>query len=167
MVQLTPGAVTPDEPYPDVWQRSHEALAALVPDAESAGITLTVENVWNRFLWSPLEFREYVDSFHNPRVAAYFDIGNVMRYGFPEQWIKLLGRRIQGVHFKDYRLDIDNFGGFTYLLQGDVRWGPVMQALREIGYDGWAVVEVPPYRTCPEQAIFDSAAAMRRWMGMA
>jgi L-ribulose-5-phosphate 3-epimerase len=95
-------------------------------------------------------------------VGAYFDVANVLRYGYPDQWIELLGRRLKRVHFKDYRLDVDDIRGFTYLMQGDVPWSRVVAALRKIGYAGWAIVEVSPYRAHPEQTLFDSFAAIHR-----
>jgi hexulose-6-phosphate isomerase len=95
-------------------------------------------------------------------VGAYFDVANVLRYGNPDQWIEFLGPRVKRVHFKDYRLDVDDIRGFTYLMQGDVPWAAVVQALRRAGYSGWAMVEVSPYRVHPEQALVDSARALDR-----
>jgi L-ribulose-5-phosphate 3-epimerase len=162
LVLVVPGMVTAEDPYEDVWQRSCEVLSPLVPYAQQMGVSIAIENVWNRFLLSPLEYRDYIDSFASPFVGAYFDVANVLRYGFPEQWIELLGRRLKRIHFKDYRLDVDDIRGFTYLMQGDVPWSRVVNALRKIGYAGWAIVEVSPYRVHPEQALFDSFAALRR-----
>ncbi len=162
VVLVAPGMVTADVPYDEVWERSRETLSTVVPYAERLGISIAIENVWNKFLLSPLEFRAFIDSFDSPNVGAYFDVANVLRYGFPEQWIELLGPRLKRVHFKDFRLDLDDIRGFTCLLQGDVPWERVLRALRKIGYDGWAMVEVGPYRVHPEQALFDSAAALQR-----
>lgn len=167
VVLVVPGMVTADTPYQVVWNESREVLATLVPYAEELGISLAIENVWNRFLLSPLEYRNYIDSFGSARVGAYFDVANVLRYGFPDQWIEWLGPRLKRVHFKDYRLDLDDIRAFTYLQQGDVPWSRVMAALRHVGYDGWAVVEVSPYRVNPERALFDSAAALNRLLAMA
>ncbi len=166
LVLVVPGIVTEQVPYEQVWRRSQQALAALIPYAAKCGITLAIENVWNRFLYSPLEFRDYVDSFASPNVGAYFDVANVLRYGLPEQWIELLGQRCKRVHFKDFRTDLDDIGGFTYLLQGDVPWPRVVRALRRIGYDGWGIVEVSPYRVCPEQVLFDSMKAMQQLLAL-
>ena len=131
------------------------------------GVKIAIENVWNRFLLSPLEYRDYIDSFGSTCVGAYFDVANVLRYGFPDQWIEWLGPRLKRIHFKDYRLDLDDIRAFTYLQQGDVPWSRVMAALRRVGYGGWAVVEVSPYRVNPERALFDSAAALNRLLAMA
>ncbi len=160
LVLVVPGMVTPEVPYQEVWQRSQETLAGLVPYARAFKITLAIENVWNRFLYSPLEYRDYIDSFASPFVGAYFDVANVLRLGFPDQWIELLGSRLKRVHLKDFRLDLDDIRGFTYLLQGDVPWPRVVKALRTIGYEGWVVVEVSPYREQPERVLYDSAAAL-------
>ncbi len=162
VVLVVPGIVTSEVPYQEVWRRSQETIAGLVPYAAECGVTLAIENVWNRFLYSPLEFRDYIDSFASPCVGAYFDVANVLRYGLPEQWIELLGARVRRVHLKDFRTDLDNIQGFTYLMQGDVPWQRVMQALNQIGYTGWGIVEVSPYRTHPEQVLTDSMTALQR-----
>lgn len=166
VILITPGMVTMDSPYDEVWQRSRETITELIPPAERSGVSIALENVWNKFLASPLEFRDYIDSFKNPVVGAYFDVANVLRFGYPDQWIRLLGPRLKRVHFKDYRLDVDDLRGFTALLQGDVPWARVMNALARVGYEGWVVAEVQPYRTAPEQVIFDTAQAVRRLLEM-
>ncbi len=161
-VLIVPGMVLRDAPYHEVWQRAQETIAELVPDAERLGVTLALENVWNRFLLSPLEYRAFIEAFQSPRVGAYFDVANVLRYGHPDQWIEWLGPWLTRIHFKDYRADVDDIRGFVNLLQGDVPWPQVVAALRRIGYDGWVVAEVTPYRALPEQALFDTAAALAR-----
>lgn len=166
LILITPGLVTEDAPYDEVWQRSRQAIAELIPYAKQLGISIALENVWNKFLLSPLEFRDYIDSFGDPSIGAYFDVANVLRFGYPDQWIRLLGSRLKRVHFKDYRLDVDDLRGFTALLQGDVPWTRVMNALKQIEYQGWIIVEVQPYRSNPEQAIFDAAQAVRRLLAM-
>jgi L-ribulose-5-phosphate 3-epimerase len=162
IVLIAAGMVTQDQPYQDTWKRSHAAIAELLPFAHQYGVSLAIENVWNKFLLSPLEFVEFIDSFEHPNVGAYFDVANVLTYGFPDQWIETLAQRVKQIHFKDYRLDIDNVHGFTYLMQGDVPWERVIQALERINYDGWIVVEVTPYSTHPDQVIWDSMAALHR-----
>lgn len=165
LVLVVPGMVTAEDPYQDVWKRSCEVLSTLIPYAEKLGITIAIENVWNKFLLSPLEYRDYIDAFGSPFVGAYFDVANALRYGFPDQWIELLGPRLKRIHFKDYRLDVDDIRGFTYLMQGDVPWSRVVTALRKIGYAGWAIVEVSPYPVHPEQTVLDSFAALRHLLG--
>lgn len=120
-------------------------------------VYLALENVWNKFLLSPLEFARFVDEINHPRIGIYFDVGNVMRTGFPEHWIRILGQRIKRVHFKDFRLSVDNVGGFVSLLEGDVNWPAVCESLRAIGYDSWITVEVvPQYRYYGEQLIYET-----------
>ncbi|MHB1356687.1 MAG: sugar phosphate isomerase/epimerase family protein [Anaerolineae bacterium] len=160
LILVNPGMVTADVPYQEVWERSHESLTTLLPYAAELGVTIGIENVWNRFLLSPLEFRDYIDSFYSPFIGAYFDVANVLRYGFPDHWIETLGSRVKRVHFKDYRLDVDNILGFVPLLHGDVPWTRVVKSLKRIGYDGWVIVEVTPYREYPMQALRDAAAAV-------
>jgi L-ribulose-5-phosphate 3-epimerase len=164
-VLVISGVVTEREAYEEVWARSQEALRLLAADAERYGVALAVENcnAWQRFLLSPLEFRNYLDEVGHPLVGAYFDPANVFNSGYAEQWIRILGPRIRRVHFKDC-LKNQGTGGrpFVHLLQGDTNWAAVMAALREVGYDGWASAEVPPYTSCPDQLLEDTARAMER-----
>lgn len=139
-VLVVPAVVTPDVSYEQALQRSTDALRRVLPLAEKRQITLAVENVWNKFLLSPVEFAAYVDSFTSPFLGAYFDVGNILLYGYPHQWIRTLGPRIRKVHVKGF--DTQAFQ-FTYLREGSVDWPRVMAALREIGYDGYVTAELP------------------------
>ncbi len=116
-----------------------------------------IENVWNKFLLSPLEMARYIDEFDSPCVCAYYDVGNVLLFGYPEQWIRILGHRIQRVHVKDFKPAVGNYNGFVPLLAGDVNWTEVRLALQEIGYNDVLTAEIDPYASYPEQLIFDTA----------
>ena len=147
-VLLVPAVVTKAVSYADAWTRSQEEIRKAIPKAEAAKILIAIENVWNQFLQSPLEFAKYVDDFKSPAVCAYFDVGNVITYGWPEQWVRTLGKRIRRLHIKEYsRKKRDAEGlwkGFNVeLLEGDCDWPAVMKAVSEIGFDGWATAEVP------------------------
>jgi hexulose-6-phosphate isomerase len=143
---VIPAVVTERVGSERAWELGQAGLRAVLPAAEEAGVTLAVENVWNRFLLSPLEMRAFVDEANHPLVRVYMDVGNVLAFGFPEQWIEILGRRIARVHLKDFRRKVGNIEGFVDLLEGDVDWPAVMAALRRAGYDGWLTSEVSPYR---------------------
>jgi hexulose-6-phosphate isomerase len=127
----------------ETWERFTAELIKVIPDAERAKVFLNPENVWNKFLLSPLEMRSFVDQFHSEWVKTHFDAGNCMLYGYPEDWILTLGKRIRRIHFKDFKL-----GGrgepahFADLLEGDVNWKAVMAALVKIGYDGFISPEI-------------------------
>lgn len=131
--------------YQETWDRFSEELPKVISAAEDARVTLTLEEVWNRFLVSPLEMRTFVDQFHSPYLKSHFDTGNVLQYGFPEDWIRTLGPRIHRVHLKDYKLS-DRFeqGKFVDLLQGSVDWPAVMGAFRETGFRGFLTPELSP-----------------------
>lgn len=129
--------------YQDSWERCTAELKKVVPEAERAKVLLTPENVWNKFLVSPLEMRNFVDQFGSPWVQAHFDIGNVMQFGYPEDWILTLGSRIKRVHVKDYKLSRRaEQGRFVGLLEGDVTWKEVMAALVKVGYRGFLSPEI-------------------------
>jgi L-ribulose-5-phosphate 3-epimerase len=147
-VLLVPGVVNKEVSYADAWSRSLAGIKEAVPAAEKAKCKIAVENVWNQFLLSPLEAARFVDEIGSPWVGWHFDIGNVITFGWPEQWIRILGKRILNLHIKDYsrkKRDAEGFGkGFNVELgEGDVGWPDVMKALDEIGYDGWGIAEVP------------------------
>ena len=146
-VLLVPGRVSDSVSYDDCWNRSIEEIKKIIPVAEMLNVKIAIENVWNNFLLSPLEAADYVDQFKNPIVGFYFDCGNILTYGWPEQWIKILGKRIVKVHIKDYSRKIaDTQGksaGFKVKLsEGDVNWTAVMKVLDEVGYRDWATIEM-------------------------
>lgn len=129
--------------YEDTWQRFTAELKKAIPAAEQAKVILTPENVWNKFLVSPLEMRAFIDQFHSPWLQAHFDIGNVMQFGYPQDWILTLGPRIKRIHVKDYKLSARaEQGRFVDLLEGDVDWKGVMAALVKVGYRGFLSPEI-------------------------
>ena len=128
--------------YQACWDRAQENCRALGEYAASLGVTLAVENVWNNFLLSPIEMRCFLDEIGNPHVRAYFDVGNVVKFGYPEMWIEVLGERIARVHVKDFKRSIGTLDGFTDLLSGDVDYPAVIAALEKAGYDGPLTAEM-------------------------
>ncbi len=145
-------------PYDVCYQRASEAISQLVPVAEKLGVAIAVENVWNKFLLSPLEMREFIDNFNTSQVGVYFDVGNVLLSGYPDQWIRILGSRIKRVHIKDFKRSVGTADGFVDLLEGDVDFEAVKQALSEINYDGYVTAEMIPFTPGrPEK----TAAAMK------
>jgi len=157
---LVPGAVSEQEPYDVAIERSREGIKQVIGEAEKEKVVIGVENVWNKMLLSPLEMRDFLDSFQSEWVGAYFDVGNVLNYSFPEQWIRILGKRIKAVHVKDFKLSAGNIQGFVNLLEGDVNWPEVSKALKEVGYDGFVTAELPPYRYHPELLIYETSKAL-------
>jgi hexulose-6-phosphate isomerase len=157
---LVPGTVSPEEPYDVAIERAREGIKQLIDEAEKNKVYIGVENVWNKMFMSPLEMRDFIDSFQNEWVGAYFDVGNVLNFGFPEQWIRILGKRIKAVHVKDFRLSAGNIHGFVNLLEGDVNWPEVSKALKEINYQGFITAELPAYKFHPELLIFETAKAL-------
>ncbi len=136
---MVPAVVTPEVSYRQAWDRSTAQIKELIPDAEKNGIKLAIEEVWNKFLLSPVEMARYVDQFQSDAVGAYFDVGNVVEYGYPQEWIRELGKRILKIHIKEYKKD----KRFGYKLgEGEIDWPAVTRALHDIGYDGWVTAEV-------------------------
>ena len=164
-VLIVPGLVTPETGYRDVYERSQDVIRNLEPEARRLGVAMAIENVWNRFLLSPLEMTRYIDEIGSPFVGAYLDVANVLTYGYPEDWLRILGARVKGIHFKDFRREIDNIRAFTHLLHGDVDWPAVAAALRDIGYQGYVTVEVPPLRVHPEKGLRDARSSLDLILG--
>ena len=147
-VLLVPGVVDAKNSYADVYSRSQASIRKLLPLAEELHIILAIEEVWNKFLLSPLEFARYIDDFHSPWVRAYFDVGNVVLYGYPQDWIRTLGPRIVKLHIKDFSFRVDpatknRIAAWVPLLEGDIAWNSIYEALRDIGFHGTATVELP------------------------
>jgi hexulose-6-phosphate isomerase len=143
-VLLVPAVVDAGTSYRDAWTRSQRVIRErLLPMADALGVVIAVEEVWNKFLLSPIEFARYVDEFESPRLKAYFDVGNVVFYGVPQDWIRVLGPRIVKVHLKDFELDRPN-GRFAWrnVGDGDIDWLAVRQALTEVGFAGYVTTEV-------------------------
>lgn len=156
---VVPGVVTEDVSYAAAWEISRHSLEELLPIAEETGVVMALENVWNKFLLSPLETRDFIDQFGSPLVQAYFDVGNILLYGYPHHWIEVLGARIKKVHIKDFDPGTRNFVG---LLQGGVDYPRVINALRGVGYDGYLTAELSPYKQFPEQFVLDTGAQLEQ-----
>jgi L-ribulose-5-phosphate 3-epimerase len=145
-ILLVPGRVSAEVTYDECWDRSVQEIKKAIPVAEKYNVVIGIENVWNNFLLSPLEAARYVDQFGSRFMKFYFDCGNIRLYGWPEQWIRILGDRIAKIHIKEYSLELaESQGrrtGFRVdLLEGDVDWPAVMEAIDYIGYSDWAITE--------------------------
>lgn len=156
-ILAVPGAVSQDVPYDACYERSQQQFRLLAETATRRGVQIGIENVWNKFLLSPLEMARYIDELACPQIGAYFDVGNILQIGFPEQWIRILGKRILKVHVKDFNPAVGNIHGFVPLLAGGVDWQAVRQALEDIGYIGPLTAEISPYAHSAFQAIYDTA----------
>jgi L-ribulose-5-phosphate 3-epimerase len=140
-VLLVPAVVDPATSYAQAWERSQKQIRKLIPLAQELKVIIGVEEVWNKFLLSPLEFARYVDDFQSPWIRAYFDVGNVAISGYPQDWIRTLGKRIVKLHIKDFAFR-KRVAEFTPLLDGEIDFRAVHSALAEIGYKGTATVEL-------------------------
>lgn len=172
-ILVVPGAVGVDfipgceiVEYDIAYDRALEAMKELASYACEKKVCIGLENVWNKFLLSPMEMRDFIDKTGSEYIGAYLDVGNVVYAGYPEQWVKILGKRIKRVHFKDYRREVGSAAGFVDLLAGDVNYPAVVKALEAIGYTGFVTAEmIPPapfYKHFPEQLIFNTSGAMDR-----
>lgn len=152
--------------YSHVWKYATSGLKAALPTAEEAGVRIGIENVWNKFLLSPVEMLRFLDQFESPNIGSYLDVANVMPFGYPEQWLRILGDKIVGIHFKDFRKAVGTIEGFVDLLEGDVNWPEVALAIAEVGYTGPVVGEmIPYYRHHPEVRLANTSRAMDAILG--
>lgn len=138
-ILLVPAIVTPQVRYIDAYKNSQKNIRKLIPLAEKLNVMILVEEVWNKFLLSPLEFAHYVDEFKHPLVQAYFDVGNVLIWAYPEDWIRTLGKRIKKVHLKDFKRDGYQF---VNLREGDINWPEVRRAFAEVGFTSFMNTEL-------------------------
>jgi len=142
-VLLVPAVVNPQTSYKDAWLRSQKQIRALLPLAEELKVVIAVEEVWNKFLLSPLEMLTYINEFKHPLIRAWFDVGNVVLYGYPQDWIHTLGPTIFKVHLKDFKRN-ENGYAWVNLGEGDIDWPAVRQAFLDVGYHGSAIAELQP-----------------------
>jgi hexulose-6-phosphate isomerase len=142
IVLIEPGVITSSLSYLDAYRNCQTSMKIAAKYAEQKNITLAMENVWGKFLMSPLEFCEMIDSIDSEAVGAYFDVANILEFGYPQDWIKILGRRIKSIHFKDYRLNAGGASGFCNPFDGDVDWPGVKRALEKINYSGSIIAEL-------------------------
>ncbi|MBQ8358069.1 MAG: sugar phosphate isomerase/epimerase [Clostridia bacterium] len=146
-------------PYDVAYDRALTCMKELAKLAANKGVALGIENVWNKFLLSPLEMRRFVDEV-GQGAYAYFDAGNVLVNGYPDHWIDILGKRICKVHVKDFKRSVGNINGFVDLFAGDVNFRAVTAALRRVGYDGFVTAEVSPYHAAPELLLRSVSTAL-------
>lgn len=145
-ILLVPGVVNADVSYDTAWKRSQEGIREAIPLAKELQVRISIENVWNHFLLSPLEMARFIDEFDSPWVGSHFDIGNTVKEGWPEQWIHILGKRINRLHFKEFSIEKMNkegpYKGFNVeFMSGSNNWKAIMHALDDIGYTGWCITE--------------------------
>lgn len=148
-VLIVPGVVDANTSYREAYTRSQQNIRKLLPLAEELKVIIAIEEVWNKFLLSPLEFAGYIDSFQTPWIRAYFDVGNVKLYGYPQDWIRTLGKRIVKLHIKDFTWRRGSgqeqmTAQWVPLLEGDLDWPAIYSALKDIDYHGTATVELAP-----------------------
>lgn len=147
-VLVVPGVVNEKVSYEQAYNTSLNSIRKLIPYAEKTGMQIALENVWNNFILSPIEAKRFVDEINHPLVGWYFDAGNILRYGWPEQWITTLNSRIMKLHIKEFSRKLMNeeglWAGFKVkLLEGDNNWPVVMKAISSINYKGgWITAEV-------------------------
>ena len=165
-VLVVPGRVDENTHYDDAYNNAQTVLKELAPYAAERKICIGVENVWNKFLLSPLEMRDFVDSIDSDYVGVYFDVGNVAVNSFPDQWIKILGTRIKKYHAKGFKTSVGNINGFTTLLDGDINWERVMAEIRKTGYNDFMTAELPSYKYGPFNLLKETSEAFDTIFGL-
>ena len=172
-ILVVPGAVGVDfvsgseiVSYDKAYDYALEALTELKAEAESLKVSIGIENVWNKFLLSPLEMRDFIDKVSSDFIGVYLDVGNIIYTGYPEQWISILASRIKKIHFKDFRRSVGTLLGFVDLLAGDVNFPEVVKALHEINYHSYVTAEMlPNYTHHTNQIIFNTSNSMDQILG--
>jgi hexulose-6-phosphate isomerase len=158
-VLLVPGVVKEDVSYDDCFKRSVAEIRQVVPVARDLGVKIAIENVWNNFITKPEQAIDFLDAINSPEVGWHFDIGNVIKYGAPEDWIPVLGKRIVKLHIKEYS-KAKGFG--VQFFEGDNKWPAIMKALDAVGYQGWGISEQPGVQSNSSAALKDLSDRMDR-----
>lgn len=162
-ILVVTGGIDDNTSLAHCYERCHKELESMQLEIEASGVTVGLENVGNGFFLSPGDMCEFIDSFDSPAIGAYFDVGNVLRYSYPEYWIEVLGSRIVRVHAKDGKKVPLPIGYYEYpLLQGSVRWDRVMTSLRQAGYEGPFTAETGSAPQAPDLLYRMIAAALER-----
>ncbi|MCB9872455.1 MAG: sugar phosphate isomerase/epimerase [Planctomycetes bacterium] len=160
-VLLVPGKVTKQDGYAECYRLSQQAIREVLPLAAELKVTIALENVWNNFLLSPIEFAHFVDELDSPWVGVHFDVGNVVRFGWPEHWVRTLAHRLVRIDVKEYSRRKRSFE--VDLMTGDCDWPEVMKALGEVRYRGWFTAEM---RGGDRPRLQQIAAGMDRILGL-
>ncbi|AYB00553.1 sugar phosphate isomerase/epimerase family protein [Lachnoanaerobaculum umeaense] len=149
--------------YNVAYDRAYELFFKLEKVAREYKVSIGIENVWNKFLLSPLEIRKFLDDINSEYVGSYFDVGNIMYIGDPSDYIEILGRHIKKIHISDYRVEQSGLGAFVDIFAGDVDFFEVIKSLKKIGYDDYLMLEMlPNYKRLPELSIYSNKPAMDR-----
>ena len=168
-ILVVPGSTTvawdPSRPkvsYGRCWEQSTKSIRELLPLAEELGVNIALENVWMRFLLSPMEWKLFLDQFESERIGMYLDVGNFLIYLPAEDYVELLGRRVKAVHIKNWKSEDCGGGlhGFGDSLKvGDVDFKAVFAALEKVGYTGTFTAEMIPFSRLPDLVLPDQALA--------
>lgn len=146
--------------YALAYERALSGLKDLAPYAQELGVVIGVENVWNNFLLSPIEARDFIDAVGSPFVQFYLDVGNIVKYGYPEQWVDILAERICCIHVKDYKREAGTLAGFVDLLSGSVDFPKVIDALKKVGFDGYITAEMSTDALYPDDILRRTSSAL-------
>jgi hexulose-6-phosphate isomerase len=156
-ILLVPGTARDGVTYEECWQRSIAGIRQAIPLCEETGVKIAIENVWNNFIMKPEQAKQYLDEINSPWVGWHFDIGNHVKFGPSEEWIKVLGKRILKLHIKEYSL-AKGFG--VKFFEGDNHWPAIMAELDKIGYNGWGITEQPGAQTRDEASLKEFSALL-------
>lgn len=159
-ILIVPGGIGDDCSIAEAWDNALSALETCRDLIEGGRVRVGVENVWNNFFLSPFEMARFIDTLDMKNLGAYFDVGNTMIFSQPEYWIEVLKARIVKIHIKDFKKSGWNAGHFVNLLEGDVRWARVIEALKTAGYDGYLTAELSAMPFAPEYLYRITADAM-------
>ncbi|MGB9760088.1 MAG: sugar phosphate isomerase/epimerase family protein [Thermoproteota archaeon] len=143
-ILVVPAVASPDIPYEKVYENSVRSIKELGSYAKDFGVTVAVENVWNKFLYSPMEFKRFIQEVGLENVKVYLDVANLMAIAYPENWIHTLKGMISNVHAKDFDVNVGNITGFRHLLKGSVDWKKIAKLLKDAGFNGFLTLECSP-----------------------
>ncbi len=136
-------------------------LTECAPVAEQSGVVLAVENVGQALAATAEDLLGIVERVGSPAVQVYYDVGNAAWTGAdPVRDIRLLGQRIAMVHVKD-RGEVGGKPQTVIVGEGRVPFREVGEALREVGYDDYLVLEVPGTAETADEVAVRSREGLR------
>lgn len=110
-----------------------DAIMPAMDAAEAAGVTLAIENTLPAD-----ENLALLDDIDSPAAGIYYDVANTTAFGFdPAEEIRTYGDAVSQIHFKDR----DQTGTGTMLGEGVVEFERIGDALGDVGYDDWIILE--------------------------
>jgi len=146
--------------YQATWERTRAVFEACLPTAEQRGVTLCLEPLdihQTNFLTDTAEVVNMVEEIDHPNLQLMVDVRSAS-FGERETVAEVIYRVKD--HLRHFHANDANELGPG---MGDVDYGPIAKALKEIGYEGYVSVEVFNFDPGPEVIAAKSLGYLRKF----